>query len=205
MIRIMKRTALASFLAVGILALGTIQSKAEGPSYGGHNGYGGGYNSYRGSYRGYRGFGGFGGYWGGFGGYGSGFGCTLLPFAGTLVASVGTTASVTTAATAATADMMEAIVEAMTGTAAPTATAARTLHLTRLSSIVFRQEFKGLRDTAPEHPARSGALFRNSFATASQPCRNAGNQPAVGLSCPPRTKVIRATRQRLRRDGHDGT
>jgi hypothetical protein len=52
MIRALKRSVLASFLAVGLLALGAGQSQTRGQSPGGH---GGGYGGYRGGYSGWGG------------------------------------------------------------------------------------------------------------------------------------------------------
>ena len=68
MIRSLKRAILASFLALGLLTMGTGQCQAGGRSSGGHYG---GYGGYRGGFAGYRGgFAGYGGYRGAYGGYG---------------------------------------------------------------------------------------------------------------------------------------
>ena len=71
MIRSLKGAILASFLALGLLTMGTGQCQAGGRSSGGRYG---GYGGYRGGYGGYRGaYGGYGTYRGGYWGYGGWF------------------------------------------------------------------------------------------------------------------------------------
>ena len=83
MIRALKRVVLASFLAVGLLALGAGQSQAGGPFRGGYGGYRGGYGGW-GGYGGFRnGYGGWGGgFRNGYGGYGGSYGWYFPPIWG---------------------------------------------------------------------------------------------------------------------------
>ena len=77
MIRALKRVVLVSFLAVGLLALGTGQSQAGGPPRGGYGGFRGGYGGWGGFRNGYGGWGG--GFRNGYGGYSGSYGWYFPP------------------------------------------------------------------------------------------------------------------------------